>query len=400
MLEEVSFSAKNIAKAKLRSFLTVLGIIVGVAIVVSMLSIGEGMEASISEQLEALGGDKIVVSPKGMMQGGGFQGPPAEFLPFGEGEIRAIEVMPRVEEVVALFYRPASAEYRGDASNIYVAGIEEPRRKIPYFHKFYTLKEGRFYSDESLEEVDLGYRVAYNLFDSDVRVGDMIKVKGRSFKVVGILEEIGNTEDDSTIYMSMKGGRDLFDAGDEVTMMWVVAEEKGAVGVLAEKIEDELEKLRGAKDFDVLTQEQMAEQVERITSIITFVLGGIASISLVVGGVIIMNTMLTSVLERTREIGVMKAVGATDARILKVFMAEAGLLGLIGGIAGLALGSAISQAIQHVGRMYIGSSFQTLLTAELAAIALGFSLAIGVLSGLYPAYRAAKLSPIEALRYE
>ncbi len=396
MIEEIYFSVKNLKEAKLRSFLTALGIVIGVAIVVSMVSIGEGMRATVSEQLEALGSDKIMVVPSGMM--GSQQGPPREFLPFRDSELKAIEALPQVKDVVAVFYRPASVSYSNDIENVYVTGIK--RKGMSHFQRFYTIREGRFFSDESLEEVNIGYRIAYKVFDKEVHVGDSIKINGKNLRVVGILEEIGNTEDDTSIYMSLDSARDLFDAGDEITMFWVVAESKRAVKPLAVKIEEVLKKVRGGKDFDVLTKEQLAEQIENIIGIITFVIGGIASISLVVGGVIIMNTMLTSVLERTREIGIMKAIGASDRMVLKIFVAEAGLLGIIGGVIGICGGVIISMVIQSLGRYYIGSSFQTVITRDLVLLALGFSFFIGIISGLYPAYRAAKLNPVEALRYE
>ncbi len=395
MIEEIYFSIKNIKETKTRSFLTVMGIVIGVAIVVSMVSIGEGMRASVSEQLNAIGSDKIMVVPSGMMS---MQGPPSESLPFTDSQIRAVKAIPQVKDIVKVFYRPTTAKFRNEVESMWVSGIK--RGGMNQFRKYYNIKEGRFFSENSFDEIDIGYRVADKIFDNKVHVGDTLKIKGKNFRVVGIFGEIGNTEDDSSVYMSLNSVRDLFNAGNEITMFWVVANNKGVVKPLATKIEKVLKKIRGGKDFDVLTKEQLAKQIDTMIGIITFVIGGIASISLVVGSVIIMNTMLTSVLERTREIGVMKAIGADDSMVLKIFVAEAGILGIVGGIIGIVVGAIISAFIQYMGTMYIGSSFQTLITVKLIISALGFSLFIGVTSGLYPAYRAAKLNPAEALRYE
>ncbi len=395
MIEEIYFSIKNIKETKTRSFLTVMGIVIGVAIVVSMVSIGEGMRASVSEQLNAIGSDKIMVVPSGMMS---LQGPPSESLPFTDSQIRAVKAIPQVKDIVQIFYRPTTAKFRNEVESMWVSGIK--RGGMNQFRKYYNIKEGRFFSENSFDEIDIGYRVADKIFDNKVHVGDTLKIKGKNFRVVGIFGEIGNTEDDSSVYMSLNSVRDLFNAGNEITMFWVVANNKGVVKPLALKIEKVLKKIRGGNDFNVLTKEQLAKRIDTMIGIITFVIGGIASISLVVGSVIIMNTMLTSVLERTREIGVMKAIGADDSMVLKIFVAEAGILGIVGGVIGIVVGAIISAFIQYVGTMYIGSSFQTLVTTKLIISALGFSLFIGVISGIYPAYRAAKLNPAEALRYE
>lgn len=395
MMEELNYSVRNMTQAKLRTFLTVLGIVIGIAIIVAMVSIGEGMRTSISEQLDALGGDKIIVTPPHAFAAGGA---PTEFKPFDQDDLRSVENLPNVKDVLPIFYRPGTIEYRGEKKEIYVTGVE--RVGADYFREFYSIREGRFFNDRELKSVDIGYRVAEKFFDKKINVGESIKVNQRRFEVVGIFEEIGNAEDDSSVYMPLKAAQDLYDAGDEITMLWVVAENEKVVKTLAKKIEDVLEKRRGGKDFEVMTTEQLAEQISTVITIVTFVLGGIASISIIVGGVIIMNTMLTSVLERTREIGVMKAIGATDGMILRIFLAESALIGALGGSLGLALGALISKAIEFVGQAYIGSSFMTVINRELVLGALVFSFLVGVLSGVYPAYKAAKLDPIEALHYE
>lgn len=395
MIEYFNFAYKSMFLQKSRTILTLLGIIVGIAVIVSMISIGEGLSYSINEQLDMLGGDKITVFPSAF--GGGGFGASTEFVAFKARELRDLERIPGVKSVMPGYYIGGEVLYRSELKDAQIFGFE--RSSIDVFSSFYSIEKGRFFEDYETDTVVIGYKIQEGFFERDVNIGSSIEINGRDFKVVGVLKEIGSQQDDTIFYLPLKTAQDLGDT-DDITFIYVVAENEKIVPRVAIKIEDTLEKLRGGKDFEVQTTEEMAEQVGQVVSIITFVLGGIASVSIVVGGIIVMNTMLMAVMERTNEIGVMKATGATNKHILLVFLAESSLVGMIGGLVGIIFGFIISKAIQVVGQIYIGGIFTTVISKELVIGALVFSLFLGIISGVYPAWKAAQMSPVEALRYE
>jgi putative ABC transport system permease protein len=383
---------------KVRTALTLLGIIIGIAVIVAMVSIGSGMQASIQKQLDKMGADKISILPPG-----GFApqlGAPREFTPFREKELIEIQRIAGVKSAVPHFWKGVTLEYRNEKHEVTVMGDSDEGIELWRNAGFYELEKGRFYRSRETGVVMLGYRASKKLFDREINVGSEVKVNGKKFRVVGIMKEYGDKVGDEGVYMPIDVARNLFNAPGEITAIFVVAENERIVNDVAERVEDHLEKLRGGKDFEILTTRELAEQISRITRIVTFVLGGIASVSILVGGVIVMNTMLMAVLERTREIGVMKATGATNLVVLKVFLVESCLVGFLGGIAGVILGAGISETIHIIGRSYLGAGFMTLITKKLVLGVLVFSMVIGSISGLYPALRASRLDPVEALRYE
>jgi len=396
MREYIEFSIKGAAQRKSRTLLTLLGIIIGIAVIIAMVSIGEGMKVSINREMGKVGGDVIFIFPGGF-GAQAFGGPPLENVPFREQELKEVRHIPGVRSAYPALLKAAMIEYKGEKQTISIRGIESEASVI--FSKMWNIREGRLFNNYE-DGVVLGYRVAKDVFSREIRTGDNVKIEGRSFKVVGIFEESGSNPRDTLIFMPLQKAQTLFNAYGEITGMFVLCDDENVVDRVAKKIEDTLEKMRGGKDFDVLTSRQMAEQVAQITTIVSFVLGGIASVSIIVGGVIIMNTMLMSVMERTREIGVMKATGATNTTILSVFLIEAGLVGIAGGVIGIVPGGIISKIIEHVGRIYIGGNFTTVITQQMILGAIFFSIIIGCIFGAYPAYRASKLDPVEALRYE
>lgn len=398
MLEYLEYSVKSMTQRKARAGLTLLGIIIGIAVIVAMVSIGEGMQASIQKQLDKMGADKISIFPPG-----GFApqlGAPREFSPFREKELLEIQRIAGVKSAAPHFWKGVTLEYRNEKKEVTVMGDSDEGIELWRNAGFYEIEKGRFYRSRETGVVMLGYRASKDLFDREISIGSEVKVNRKKFRVVGIMKEYGDKVGDEGVYMPIDVARNLFNTPNEITAIFVVAENEKIVDSVAARIEDHLEKLRGGKDFEILTTRELAEQISRITSIITFVLGGIASVSIIVGGIIVMNTMLMSVLERTREIGVMKATGATNLIVLKVFLVESSLVGFLGGIAGVILGAGVSKIIHMVGKFYLGASFMTLISKELVLGVLVFSMIIGSLSGLYPAWRASRLDPVEALRYE
>jgi putative ABC transport system permease protein len=263
-----------------------------------------------------------------------------------------------------------------------------------------TIIEGRITGAGDKYGAVVGYNIIDDFFKKDMGVGDKMEIDGKDFRVRGRLSKIGNPQDDSQIYINMDTARELFDEPDEITMMMVKVKSGSDPEKVADDIKDELEDRRGSKDFSVMTSAQLAETVQSVLGIIQVVLVGIAAISLLVGGIGIMNTMYTSVQERTRQIGIMKAIGATNEDVQLIFMVESGLLGLVGGAIGCVLGILMSLGVEYGAASAGFEALKASVTPELVAMALGFSFVIGMASGTFPARQAAKMNPVDALRYE
>jgi len=316
--------------------------------------------------------------------------------------------VPGVEE--ATYYVLKTARIEWGKNDIDYQGVMtyplDKTQKLALETLTYKIMSGRNLKQGDKYKVVIGYDYANSQsYDKKLRVGDKILVNGAEFQVVGINQKTGSPSDDRVVIMSGYAFDQLFNTGDEVTE--IVARVNTGVNPadVVPKIEDDLRRHRdvkkGEEDFEVTTFESLIQTFLTIFNIVGVVLVGIAAISLVVGGIGIMNTMYTAVLERTRDIGIMKAIGARNEDILVLFLIESGFLGLIGGAIGVILGLAFAKAVQFVGTQYLGTELlQAAVPWWLVVGALSFAFILGSVSGILPAKQASSMSPVDALRTE
>ncbi len=398
--EVLKLGINNLSKRKLRSWLTMLGIFIGIAAIVSILSVGQGLKSSVEEQFEILGTDKIIIQPSGTFGAPGADISTAELTKDDLNEVRSTL---GVNDAAGMIVKSIKVEYNDQVRYHLASSIPDEGYELYKEFAYFEIEQGRDIKKGDKRKVVLGSRFAYNnLFKPNIKIRDKIKINDEDFKVVGIYESIGSSEDDSSVFFSEEIMRELFDVGEKYDM--IVAQSVQDPHIVSERIEKNLRNFRnveeGKEDFSVSTAEDFLSTITDVLDILNVFLLGIASISLIVGGIGIMNTMYTSVLERTSEIGVMKAIGARNIDIGMLFLVESGLLGLAGGAIGVLLGMGIGELVEYAialtGNSVIKASFPPLLIVG----ALGFSSIVGAISGVMPAYRASKLKPTEALRYE
>jgi putative ABC transport system permease protein len=406
---------------KMRSGLTVLGIVIGVAAVIAMLAVGNGAQASITGSISSIGTNLLFVfrgAQDGPGGGGGPGGPPgrsssSNTRPLTMADAAAIAdpfAAPHVEAVAPIIQGNATLTYGGEKTSTQISGVTADYKSV----RNMELSEGEFINAEHvlgrMSVVALGPDAADTLFGRhDGVIGETIRIEGQPFRVIGVLVSKGGGSmgsEDNAAYMPFTTAQArLIKHGsrDEVDVIFAQATTAETVKQAADEISNILRQRHrtpiGQDDFTVFSQEDFLQTFQTITGVLTIFLGGIAGISLLVGGIGIMNIMLVSVTERTREIGLRKALGARKKDILLQFLTESSLLSLIGGIIGIMFGWLIAFTVGKVAAA-MDTVFIPIVGTDAIILSTSFSAAIGLFFGIYPASRAASLEPVEALRYE
>ncbi|PIN90292.1 ABC transporter permease [Candidatus Pacearchaeota archaeon CG10_big_fil_rev_8_21_14_0_10_35_13] len=391
---------KNIKKRRLRSWLTMFGIFISIATIFLLISLSLGLQKGVQEEFEGLGGDKFFVQPRGQLGGPGTGGA----VTLTEKDAEAIEKVNGIKAVVYYTFGNAKIENSGEVRYVQTTGVLTE----DFFLKsdFYKIDEGRMIEAGDTNRIVVGSQYKNNnVFSKNLEVGNKIIINEAEFKIVGILKTTGSPPDDKMIMIPREEFVKLFNTGEKVDQIVAQVYDTKEMDTVAERTKRALAKFRGLKyenrDFTIMTPEEILKSFEAILNILTAFLGGIAAISLIVGGVGITNTMYTSVLERRKEIGTMKAVGAQNKDILMIFTIESGLLGLVGGIIGVGLGKIIGKIIEGIALKQLGTNLlQAAMPVELIIGSLLFSFFVGAISGAVPAIQASKLKPVDALRYE
>jgi putative ABC transport system permease protein len=398
--------------SKLRSWLTIIGIVIGIGSVVGILSLGDAMQEQVQSRLAEMDLTKITISPGYTRASSNMHGPPGMSeggtttdVELTDDDIEALQGLDGIQYIAGQISGNEPVIYAAQNATLSITGVD------PQVWKYMTTLETQ--SGRLLEPADkyvavIGSGVASGVYDQEIGVNQVITINGKAVRVVGILAEEGEGGDRS-IYMPIDGAVNLFDDAEEgvYDTISVKAKSEDLVDELMEDIVDKLMVSRHInkeddRDFSVTASKSMAESVTEMTSSMTLFLGAIAAVSLLVGAVGIANTMFTSVLEKTKEIGTMKAIGAKNRDIMMIFLFNSAMVGLVGGILGDMLGVFVSTLFPLLGLQMMGggSDSSIYFAPDLMLLGLVLAVMIGVLSGVVPAYRASKLKPVDALRYE
>jgi putative ABC transport system permease protein len=419
----IKLSMNSLSHRGLRSWLTILGIVIGVAAVVSIISIGSGTRQAISSQLGGLGANIITVSP-GFERafGGGFgeerrQTAVTNPQNLTNKDVQVIKSISGVQFVDGIISERLDVTYLGQTASLSVQGVD------PLAWREMTtsqLDSGRYLTPSDGDVIVIGYNIANNVFKKPLVLNTQINIEGKMFSVVGILQQSGGFGGggfgggDSTIIMPINSARTIITnlAINQFSSIQVKVADAVSVGEITNVTEERLllsrHETETTKDFTITSAQQIQGTISSVMGTLTLFLTGIAAISLLVGAIGIANTMFMSVMERTRQIGTLKALGATNFEVMKLFVFESAMIGFMGGLIGIFLGFIAAGTVSELGIRIIGvgggrgglGGNLTVITPELVLFSIGFSVFIGAISGLIPARRAAKLQPVEALRYE
>lgn len=386
--------------SKIRSWLTIIGIVIGIGAVVTIMSLSDSLSAEMESSLSDMDLTLITITP-GYTKASSAMGPPgmggttSTDAELTNKDIRALKLIDNIEYISGLISGSESVYYMGKSASISITGVDPQVWQYMYT---YDLESGRLLDPTDKYVAVIGYNIANEMYDDPISLNRIITINGKSVRVVGIL---ASGEDDYTVFMPIDAAVELIENAepDVYDSIVVKADDVDNVETVKGNVETKLMISRNVmneddRDFSVSDMLSMAESFEEMLSSMSLFLGAIAAVSLVVGSVGIANTMFTSVLEKTKEIGTMKAIGATNFDIMMIFLFNSALVGFVGGVIGILLSVIVTSLL--------GPLLQISITVAPYLVILGVSIAvvIGVISGVVPAYNASRMRPVDALRYE
>jgi putative ABC transport system permease protein len=412
VFESVRIAMRSLSANKMRAALTMLGVIIGVAAVIALMGIGRGAQVAIDSQINSMGTNLLFVSPGATNNNGvrSAQGS-AQTLTYQDAQALADpQAAPAIAAVAPELDSFGQVVYLGNNTNTRILGVTPDYSPV----RNYQVADGDFITQANVQATSadavLGANVANELFTNGQEpVGQTIRINNISFKVIGVLEAkggggFGNQDDQVLVPITTAmarlqrrqttGGQGI----DQISVQVASASQMNAATQQIGDILRQRHHILYTDDFTIRSQADLLSSANQVTGILTLFLGGVAGISLLVGGIGIMNIMLVSVTERTREIGIRKAIGATRGNVLSQFLTEATILSVTGGLIGVALGAGVAHFVSGIN---LGSTpIHAVVQPDSILLATGFAVAIGLFFGIYPAYRAASLNPIDALHYE
>jgi putative ABC transport system permease protein len=383
----LKMAVTSIWSNKLRSFLTMLGIIIGISSVIVLVGIGQGTKQQVQSQIESLGTNLITINITGYRH-----------TAFSTSDLNQIKAIPKVKEIAPVITSNVNVKA---GTKSYSTSLAASTAEYSEVRKIYT-GSGRFINqmdnDNRFQVAVVGTYVAKELYGTSNVVGQTININGVDFQIVGVLQSQGSsmtgTGDDQVILPLSTAERLV--KNTQIRTFYIEAADKDSVNSVMSYLQLFLNKKfnNDTESYRIFNQSSLLDTVNQSTNSLSLMLGGIAAISLVVGGIGIMNIMLVSVIERTREIGIRKAIGAKRRTILAQFLIESASISLLGGILGVAMGFALASVLKSL------FSFNIVISGNVVTGAVAFSMMVGIIFGIYPANKASKLNPIEALRYE
>jgi putative ABC transport system permease protein len=393
----------SLKRKKLRSWLTLIGILIGIAAVISLITLGEGIRSAVTSQFDLLNPNVLSVRAEGIDQG-----PPGTGVnkPLKKHYTDDIEKINGVDTVIGRIIEDTQIKFNDRSQFTFMGSFPQggDSKEIQKIINFEIAKGSMLEPSDTFKIVIGDDFTNSDKFGKPVKLRDTLEIEGKKFKVKGILKKKGSFIVDSTVMVNEDTVREIYDIEDDYDAIAVKIESGSDIDLVKERIKDYLRDERnvdeGDEDFVVETPEQALSSLNSTLFGVQLFIYLIAAISIIVGGIGIANTMYTSVIERTRDIGVMKAIGARKSQILSLFLIEAGMLGFFGGIMGVILGLSAASGLAYAGNQFIGEdTIKLAISYSTIFFTLLFSFIVGVISGIIPALKASKLKPVEALRF-